>query len=221
MARSILLGLIYGSKYQLVDSKMSDCQMGGRKRKGCKNNIFILNGIIHDVVKSKNMKPILYQFYDYSQMFDSINLQEAISDIYDAGIQDEQLALIYKANQEISMAVKTPTGLTERQTVSDIVLQGDTFGSLLASVQVDMIGKDCMEAGHHYLYKNLLPIGFLGLVDDIVGITEAGFKAQELNAYINVKTAEKRLQFGVKKCKSMLIGKTSDSVLNNNLQVDN
>ena len=170
--------------------------MGGRKRKGCKNNIFILNGIIHDVVKSKKMKPILYQFYDYSQMFDSINLQEAISDIYDAGIQDEQLALIYKANQEISMAVKTPTGLTERQTVSDIVLQGDTFGSLLASVQVDMIGKDCMEAGHHYLYKNLLPIGFLGLVDDIVGITEAGFKAQELNAYINVKTAEKASNLG-------------------------
>ena len=221
VVRSILMGLIYGSKYQIVDSKMSDCQMGGRKRKGCKNNIFILNGIIHDVVKSKKMKPVLYQFYDYSQMFDSINLQEAISDIYDAGIQDEQLALIYKANQEISMAVKTPTGLTERQTVSDIVLQGDTFGSLLASVQVDMIGKDCMEAGHHYLYKNLLPIGFLGLVDDIVGITEAGFKAQELNAYINIKTAEKRLQFGVKKCKSMLIGKTSDSVLNNNLQVDN
>ena len=149
-------------------------------------------------------------------MFDSINLQEAISNIYDAGIQDEQLALIYKANQEISMAVKTPTGLIERQTVSDIVLQGDTFGSLLASVQVDMIGKDCMEAGHHYLYKNLLPIGFLGLVDDIVGITEAGFKAQELNAYINIKTAEKRLQFGVKKCKSMLIGKKSDNVLNNN-----
>ena len=49
-------------------------------------------------------------------------------------------------------------------------------------------------------------MGFLGLVDDIVGITEAGYKAQQLNTFINVKTEEKMLQFGPKKCKSMLVG---------------
>ena len=200
---------------------MSDCQMGGRKKKGCKNNIFILNGLIHEVMKSKKMKAIMFQFYDYSQMFDSINLQSAISDIYDKGVDDDQLALIYKSNKEIDMAVKTASGLTERQIVSDIVLQGDTFGSILASVQVEKIGKDCIDNGHYYLYKNILPVGFLGLVDDIVGITEAGHKAQALNSYINVKTAEKMLQFGHSKCKSMLVGKNTENVLNNNLHVDN
>ena len=219
--RSILMGLIYNSKYSAIDSKMSNCQMGGRKGKGCKNNIFILNGIIHDVLTSKKMKPVLFQFYDYSQMFDSINLEEAICDIYDTGVQDENLALIYQANKEIKMAVKTVHGLSERQTIENIVLQGDTFGSILASVQVDKIGQDCMDAGHFYLYKNALPVGFLGLVDDIVGITEAGSKAQQLNAFINIKTAEKTLQFGVKKCKSMLISKKSENVINNDLQVDN
>ena len=64
-------------------------------------------------------------------------------------------------------------------------------------------------------------MGFLGLVDDIVGITEAGFKAQQLNSVINIKTAEKALQFGVEKCKSMLIGKNSENVINNDLHVDN
>ena len=64
---------------------------------------------------------------------------------------------------------------------------------MLASVQVDKIGKDCMEAVHLYHYKNVLPVGFHGLVDDILGITEAGFKAQQLNAFINIKTAEKTL----------------------------
>ena len=38
-------------------------------------------------------------------MFDSINLQEAISDIYDAGVDDNNLFLLYKANQEINMVV--------------------------------------------------------------------------------------------------------------------
>ena len=118
------------------------------------------------------------------------------------------------------MAVKTPTGLTERQELTNIVLQGDTWGSLLASVQVDSIGKESMKAGHYYLYKDIFPVGFLGLVDDIIGITEAGYKAQELNAFINVKTAEKSLQFGPTKCKSMLVGKDTENVLNEALQVD-
>ena len=76
------------------------------------------------------------------------------------------------------MAVKTPSGLTERQTIKNCALLGDTFGSILASVQVDSIGKECMKEGHSYLYKEILPVGFLGLVDDIIGVTEAGIKAQ-------------------------------------------
>jgi hypothetical protein len=115
------------------------------------------------------------------------------------------------------MAVKTPTGLTERQTICDIVLQGDTFSSILASVQVDTIGQECMKAGHYYLYKNTLPVWFLGLVDDIVGISEAGYKAQQQNAFMNFKTAEKTLQFGVTKYKSMLISEDRDNVINSEL----
>ena len=47
----------------------------------------------------------------------------------------------------------------------------------------------------------------LGLMDDIIGIYQPGYKAQQMNALINVKTAEKGLRFGSCKCKSMLIGK--------------
>ena len=37
---------------------------------------------------------------------------------------------------------------------------------------------------------------------------------------MNVKTAEKNLQFGISKCKSMLIGKNTENVINNQLMVD-
>ena len=114
------------------------------------------------------------------------------------------------------MAVKTPSGLTDRQVIKNCVLQGDNFGSILSSVQVDNIGKE----GHIYLYKDRLPVGFLGLVDDIIGVTEAGIAAQKLNAFINIKTAEKTLQFGPTKCKSLLVGKNVQSVINSELMVD-
>ena len=44
----------------------------------------------------------------------------------------------------------------------------------------------------------------LGLIDDIIGISEIGFKAHQMNALINVKTAEKGLRFGPSKCKTMI-----------------
>ena len=92
------MNMIYESNYSVIDKEMSDCQMGGRRQKSGKNNIFILNGIIHDVVRSKNMKPVVLQFYDYAQMFDSLNLREAISDIYDKGFDNDTLGLVYIAN---------------------------------------------------------------------------------------------------------------------------
>ena len=218
--RSILMRLIYNDKYPEVDRNMSDGQMGGRKGKGCRDNIFIINGIIHDVI-SNNKKPVMLQIYDYQQMFDSMNLKLAISDIYNTGLKDENLTLIYEANKEIFMAVNTQNGLTHRQLIENSVLQGDTWGSLLASVQVDTIAQECAEAGYNYRYKDKLEVGILGLVDDTIGITEAGHKAHMMNAFLNIKSAEKSLQFGVKKCKSMLVGNDTGNFLNYSLAVDN
>ena len=36
----------------------------------------------------------------------------------------------------------------------------------------------------------------LGLVDDLIGISDVGRKSQQINALINVKTSEKGLRFG-------------------------
>ena len=88
VVRNILMRMIYDSKYPEINSNMTDSQMGGRKGMGCRNNIFILSGIIHEENKRKR-EPIMFQIYDYAQMFDSINLQEAISDIYDCGFRDD------------------------------------------------------------------------------------------------------------------------------------
>ena len=211
--------LIYNSKYHQIDSKMSDCQMGARKGRGCRTNIWILNGIIYEIVKKKNMKPVSLQFYDYKQMFDSVNLKEAINDLFDYGVKDDDLHLIYKANHKIFMAIKTPGGLTDRQTIKNCLLQGDTWGSIMASVQVDSIGKSVEDAGIGYFYKNKLPITMLGLVDDVVGVAEAGYKAQQLNVILNVKTSEKGLQYGIGKCKSMIVG-NQESCIDSDLLVD-
>ena len=63
-------------------------------------------------------------------------------DIYGLGVNDDYLSLIYQANKDVKMAENTPSGLTERQILKNVVFQGDTFGSILAFVHVDSIGKE-------------------------------------------------------------------------------
>ena len=40
-------------------------------------------------------------------MFDSIDLKQAFSNVYEAGLKDGNLALVYEANTEIFKAVNT------------------------------------------------------------------------------------------------------------------
>ena len=41
----------------------------------------------------------------------------------------------------------------------------------------------------------------------LLGVAEAGFKSEQLNAFVNVKTADKDLQFGREKCTYMMVSK--------------
>ena len=153
-------------------------------------------------------------------MFDAIKLEQALIDMYDCGVTDNTLSILYSANKEIGMAINTPHGITERQLVKSTVLQGDTWASILASVEVDAIAKNCQEAELGYLYRSELMINSLGLVDDIIGITEPGHKAHQMNVIMNVRSADKTLQFGSDKCKKMFVGKKCDTDMTGDLSVD-
>ena len=56
--RTILMRLIYLDKYVQLDTSMSDSQVGARKGKNVRNHIWIVNGIISDVLSSKSKKPV-------------------------------------------------------------------------------------------------------------------------------------------------------------------
>ena len=43
------------------------------------------------------------------------------------------------------------------------------------------------------------------MIDDSFGVSENGVHATQLNAFVNIKTAEKKLQFGHDKCNTLTI----------------
>ena len=84
--RSILLRVIYNRKYDIIDSNMSESNIGARKGKGCRNHIWVINGINHEQNSSMKHAQLVIQSFDFTQMFDSMSLDITISDLYDNGL---------------------------------------------------------------------------------------------------------------------------------------
>ena len=152
-------------------------------------------------------KCIDVEILDYKQCFDSMWMDECINDLWEAGVQDDHLALIYEINSKVDVAVKTPFGLTERRQIEKVVMQGEVYGPLCCSVQVDTFGKDCMQKNKFlYQYKYSVGIPPLSMVDDLVLISNCGIDSVLMNGFINSKTNQKKLQYGVEKCHKMHVG---------------
>ena len=195
--RTILLRLLYNRCYSMVNANMSDSNIGARKEKSCRNHIWILNGINHEHHTSQKKADLRFNFYDYSQMFDSMVLSETLSDMHSVGMVDDSLVLLEALNTNVAMSVNTPYGATETIVLPAVVAQGDLMSPLEASVQVDNIAKnqiqDEQEREHYegstilYKYKEKVSIPVLGMMDDTVTISEAGFKTEVMNAHIVTK----------------------------------
>ena len=50
--RTILDKLIYFDSYSKIDAKMSDSNIGARRKRNIRNHIFIVNGILNEIKKS-------------------------------------------------------------------------------------------------------------------------------------------------------------------------
>ena len=119
--------------------------MGARKDKSVRNHIFVVNSIVSYVLFSVRKSPIDLTVMDFKQMFDSEEVQICLNALYEAGIEDDTFALIYKANHVNHVAVKMAQGLTERRQIFDNIMQRDVLGPLVSSNMVDKhIGRSIM-----------------------------------------------------------------------------
>ena len=123
---------------------------------------------------------------------------------------DDKLSLIYQCNKETSIKVNTPFGQSESATVEDTEAQGNVLSPIRCAVQIDSIGKECLENNENiFKYKKLLNIPPLSMIDDVVGIAECGHKSIKLNCYINTKIEMKKLWMGEDKCHQIHCGESS------------
>ena len=69
--RTILDRLIYNDEYENIDNELSDSNVGARKHRNIRDNIFVLNAITNSVVNGQE-DAIDVQVFDVEKCFDSL-----------------------------------------------------------------------------------------------------------------------------------------------------
>ena len=138
--RAILEKLIYNDEYDGIDENLSDSNVGARRNRNIRDNIFILNAITNSVVNGGE-DPVDVQLFDIDKCFDSLWVEECINDIFEAGLDNDKLVLLYLENQNANIAVKTASGKSKRVYIRNIFMQGTVWGSLLCTATMDKLGQ--------------------------------------------------------------------------------
>ena len=204
--RSILDKLIYNDTYDVIDQSMSGSNIGARKNKNIRDHLFVINAVINDVTKRK--KDVDIEIMDIAKCFDKMWYAETANDMFNAGVTDDKFVILANSNAKCKVAVKTPWGsTTDRVLLENIEMQGTVPAPLKASVQLDTLGKECIEnIDGLFKYKDCVNITPLIMIDDVLAISDCGNESVKMNAIIQSKIETKQLMFGPLKCFKMHIG---------------
>ena len=207
--KTIIMKLIYLRNYETIDTNMSESNVGGRKGRNCRDHVFVVNGVIQDALSSKTAKPLDIFICDYRTMFDGMDVKTTLNDLYDNGVKDDTLSLIYRLYETNHISIKTPLGHTERRPVDrEIITQGDSLGPILASSTVDSFGKECFEKEKHlFWYRNKTPVSPLAMLDDVLALSSCGPESTQIQDFLNIKSGCKKLQYSTEKTYRMHIGR--------------
>ena len=170
MFRSILDKLIYNDEYKKIVDSLTDSNVGARKQRNIRDNIFVMNAIINSMSREKE-ESLDCQVFDIEKCFDSLWLNEVINCLYEAGVRNDKLPLLFLENSNAHVAVKSNDVLSRRVNIRNIIMQGSVWGSICCVVLMDKLGKLAYSNPDLlFHYKGVVGIPPLQRVYDILAI---------------------------------------------------
>ena len=204
--RNILDKLMYTDEYENVDKNLTHCNVGSRKRRNIRDNLFVINAISNSCKQNPN-EPTDINVYDVFKCFDSLWLSECINDLYDTGLTNDKLVLIYNSNLIANIAIKTASGTTDRFDIRKIAMQGTVWAGLMCTVSMDKLCKLILQDEQVlYKYRGKVSVPPLEMVDDIISPVNCGSTASALNSTVNAFIETKRLKLSAAKCAKIHLG---------------
>ena len=87
---SILDRLLYIDSYETIDGNLTDANVGARKGRSVRDNIFVISAITNSVLNG-NSRPIQVEVMDVIKCYDKLWLEASINALYEAGLKNDQL----------------------------------------------------------------------------------------------------------------------------------
>ena len=206
--RSILDRLVYNDIYPEVDSNLSDANVGSRKGRNVRDNLFVLYATMNSI-KSGGEEACDIAVYDVIKCFDSLWAQECINDLWDAGCRDDKLKILALGNESARVAVRTPGGMTDRETISNIIMQGTVNAGLNCTSTMDKLAKSVYEDKRLvYMYKGVAEVPPLEMVDDVLTVSKCSITSLTMNILVNSFMDNKKLKLSKEKCSVIHVGRS-------------
>ena len=209
--RNILDRLIYNDMYQTIDDNLSDCNVGNRRGRNIRDNLFVLNAVLN-TSRRKSEEPVDLGVYDVKKCFDTMWSHEAINDLYDLGFKNDKLPLVFLASESANIAVKTSTGISERKDIRNVIMQGTVWAGMQCTATMDKLGKivyDNPDIAYKYREKVVVPP--LEMCDDILTVSKCGSTSVAMNSLVNSFISSKKLQLNETKFAKIHVGKKCDN----------
>ena len=206
--RNIMDKLIYIDEYKTVDSNLTNCNVGSRKNRNIRDNLFVMNAIMNNS-KRGNGEPCDICVYDIRKCFDSLWMHECINDLYENGLTNDKLCMIYYSNINASIAIKSSSGMSERFNIHNKVMQGTVWSGLMCTCTIDSLSKiSYTDHSLLYKYKNTVNVPPLQMVDDVITASKCGNQVVKTNSLVNTFVKLKKLELSGSKCSRIHVGKS-------------
>ena len=118
---------------------------------------------MNSVINGKEA-PIQIQVQDVNKCFDKLWLQETTNALYEAGLINHMLNLLYLENKSAKVAIQIYNNLTKIFSVKNVELQGSVWKSLKCTSSMDRLNKIILSQDNlTYQYKGdaSVKIGYL------------------------------------------------------------
>ena len=133
--------------------------------------------------------------------------------MYEAGMKNDKLALIYSSNTNANIAVKTSSGTTPRFNIQKIVMQGTVWAGLMCTTTMEKLCKIVYkDPSLQYQYRGSVVVPPLEMVDDIVTVSKCGVTSVALNSVVNTFINHKKLKLNSDKCGKIHVGRKSSDL---------
>ena len=203
--RNILDKLMYNEEYDIIDSNLTNCNVGARRGRNVRDNLFVINAIMNQS-KMNPKEAADIGIYDVYKCFDSLWLSECINDLFEAGLTNDKLKLLYLSNKTANIAIKTSSGQTERFSIEDIVMQGTVWAGLMCTLTMDKLCK-LINSKENLLfkYRGVVNVPPLEMIDDIITAAQCWEKSVALNETVNTFIEHNKLKLSSTKCANIHI----------------